>query len=484
MVAKNKSIKVNMILNAIKGLMSIFFPLISFPYVSKVLGVDNIGRYNFANSIISYFILLAGLGINTYAIREGARLREKENEFKQFANEMFSINILSTIISYVLFALLLIIVPKFQCYKTLLIILSLQIIFKTIGIEWIYSIYEDYAYITLRSIIFQIISLILLFVLVRNENSVNMYAVITGISAVGSNVLNYFHAKKYCKVNFEWKIDWNKHLKPIMVLFAMSVTVTIYVSSDTTILGFLCDDYTVGVYSVSVKIYSIVKTVLSSVLVVSIPRLSALLGTNDKKKFNFVASDIYKTLLTVVIPAIVGIILLRNQIVLLLSDVTYISASSSLLLLSVALFFCLGAWFWGQCILVPMKMEGTVFKITVVSALVNIGLNFVLIPIWKENAAALTTVIAEAISFIWCWYKGNKIVKLEGTIKSLLKIVIGCLGIIVASCVCAKFFKNGNLYMMATIITSMIIYGVIEIVLKNEALYGIITIAKKKIGKK
>lgn len=212
--------------------------------------------------------------------------------------------------------------------------------------------------------------------------------------------------------------------------------------------------------------------------------LSALLGTNDKKKFNFVASDIYKTLLTVVIPAIVGIILLRNQIVLLLSDVTYISASSSLLLLSVALFFCLGAWFWGQCILVPMKMEGTVFKITVVSALVNIGLNFVLIPIWKENAAALTTVIAEAISFIWCWYKGNKIVKLEGTIKSLLKIVIGCLGIIVASCVCAKFFKNGNLYMMATIITSMIIYGVIEIVLKNEALYGIITIAKKKIGKK
>ena len=158
MVVKNKSIKVNMILNAIKGLMSIFFPLISFPYVSKVLGVDNIGRYNFANSIISYFVLFAGLGINTYAIREGARLREKENEFRQFANEMFSINILSTIMSYVLFALLLIIVPKFQEYKTLLIILSLQIIFKTIGIEWIYSIYEDYAYITLRSIVFQVIS--------------------------------------------------------------------------------------------------------------------------------------------------------------------------------------------------------------------------------------------------------------------------------------------------------------------------------------
>lgn len=484
MVVKNKSIKVNMILNAIKGLMSIFFPLISFPYVSKVLGVDNIGRYNFANSIISYFVLFAGLGINTYAIREGARLREKENEFRQFANEMFSINILSTIMSYVLFALLLIIVPKFQEYKTLLIILSLQIIFKTIGIEWIYSIYEDYAYITLRSIVFQVISLILLFVLVRDENSVNMYAAITVISAVGSNVLNYFHAKKYCKVGFGWKIDWEKHLKPIMVLFAMSVTVTIYVSSDTTILGFLCDDYTVGVYSVSVKIYSIVKTVLSSVLVVSIPRLSALLGINDRTEFNFVASDIYKTLLTVVIPAIVGIILLRKPIVLLLSDVTYISASSSLLLLSIALFFCLGAWFWGQCILVPMQMEETVFKVTVVSAIVNIGLNFVLIPIWKENAAALTTVIAEAISFVWCWYKGSKIVKLEGTIKSLLKIAVGCIGIIAVSLGCGKIFGSGNLYMIVTIIVSVVVYGVIEIILKNEALYGIIGIVKKKVGRK
>ena len=484
MVVKNKSIKVNMMLNAIKGLMSIFFPLISFPYVSKALGVDNIGRYNFANSIISYFVLLAGLGINTYAIREGARLREKENEFRQFANEMFSINILSTILSYVLFALLLIIVPKFQEYKTLLIILSLQIIFKTIGIEWIYSIYEDYAYITLRSIVFQVISLILLFVLVRNENSVNMYAAITVISAVGSNVLNYFHAKKYCKVDFRWKIDWKKHLKPIMVLFAMSVTVTIYVSSDTTILGFLCNDYTVGIYSVSVKIYSIVKTVLSSVLVVSIPRLSALLGTNDRKEFNFVASDIYKTLLTVVIPAIIGILLLRKPIVLLLSDATYISASSSLLLLSIALFFCLGAWFWGQCILVPMQMEETVFKVTVVSAIVNIGLNFILIPIWKENAAALTTIIAEAISFIWCWYKGSKIVKLEGTIKSLLKISVGCIGIIAVSLGCGKIFESENLYMIVTIIVSVVAYGVIEIILKNEALYGIIGIVKKKMGRK
>ena len=129
-------------------------------------------------------------------------------------------------------------------------------------------------------------------------------------------------------------------------------------------------------------------------------------------------------------------------------------------------------------------MEETVFKVTVVSAIVNIGLNFVLIPIWKENAAALTTVIAEAISFVWCWYKGSKIVKLEGTIKSLLKIAVGCIGIIAVSLGCGKIFGNGNLYMIVTIIVSVVVYGVIEIILKNEALYGIIGIVKKKMGRK
>ena len=169
---KEKSLKINMILNAIKGIMSIVFPLISFPYVSKILGVENIGKYNFSNSIINYVVLFAGLGIATYAIREGARLRNKKEEIEKFSSEMFSINIISTVVAYIGLFILLIIVPKFHEYTSLLIILSLQVIFKTIGIEWIYSIYEDYAYITLRSIIFQVLSLILLFLFVKTQNDV------------------------------------------------------------------------------------------------------------------------------------------------------------------------------------------------------------------------------------------------------------------------------------------------------------------------
>ena len=476
---REKSLKLNMILNAIKGIMSIVFPLISFPYVSKILGVENIGKYNFANSIINYVVLFAGLGISTYAIREGARIRNNMGELRTFAGEMFSINVISTIVAYIGLFILLIIVPKFHEYTSILLILSLQVVFKTIGIEWIYSIYEDYAYITIRSIIFQALSLVLLFLLVKTQNDVNRYAAITVLSSVGSNILNYIHARKYCKVSLTIKINWKKHIKPILVLFAMSLTVTLYVSSDTTMLGLLCNDYTVGIYSVSTKIYSIVKTVLSSVLVVSIPRLSSLIGESKGDEFNEVASDIYRTLLTLVLPAITGLIVLRKQIILILADNTYIRAESSLMLLSIALLFCLGAWFWGQCILVPLKKENIVFKATIVSAIVNVVLNLVLIKTWKENAAAFTTILAEAISLFWCSYFAHRYTKLTKIVSTTIKSLIGCLVIVGVAVLGSMIISSDIAYICFTVGFSVLLYGATEVFLKNEAIWSILRSLKK-----
>lgn len=480
MELKRKSLKLNMVLNAIKGLMGIVFPLITFPYISSTLGVENLGRYNFANSIISYFVLFAGLGINTYAIREGARIREKHNKIEHFSKEILSINFCSTALSYIVFFFLLLMIPKLYDYKILLIIFSLQIMFKTIGVEWIYSIYEDYIYITIRSIAFQVISLILLLLLVKNENHLNIYAMITVFSGVGSNVLNYVHSRKYCKVSIVRHIKWKKHLKPIIILFATSATVTLYVSSDVTILGFLCDDYTVGIYSVSIKVYSIIKTMLSSILVVSVPRLSALLGEDDKISFNATADDIYKTLITLVLPVIVGIIVLKKEIVLLLSSEEYLSATSALALLSVALFFCMGAWFWGQCILVPFKMENTLFKVTIVSALVNIILNFALIPLWKENAAAITTIIAECISFVWCSIVGRKQLLVNGLMQHYLKVIFGCFGIAGVGLIVHMFEFSNCMSVLLIIAVSVVLYVFIEIGLNNESVKNVIHLMIKK----
>lgn len=473
-----------MALNSVKGLMGILFPLIAFPYSSKVLGVDAIGAYNFANSVISYLMLIAGLGVSTYAIREGAKYRDNESKFCKFANEIFSINILSTVLSYIIFSILFFNISKLEKYRLLLIILSFQIIFKTLGVDWIYAIYEDFLYITVRSILFQISALIALFIFVHTPKDIYTYCGITVVSSVGANILNFFHVRKYCKVHFITDMMLKKHLKPIIILFAMSVTVTVYVSSDITVLGFLKDNYTVGIYAVSSKIYTILKTLLSSVLVVSIPRLSLFWGKGKFKEFCVTAERIYKTLLTFILPTVVGLFILDEQIILIVSNETFIDAVSSLRLLGVAMIFCMCAYFWAQCILVPIGKEKIVFKATLISAIFNVVFNLILIPFGAERAAALTTIIAEGIVFFWCMHYGKREIKLHSMFKIQVKIMVGCILIVIISGWLQSLSLGLIPYVTLVIICSLFIYFLSQIVLKNEIVYEMFReVNKKKLRK-
>lgn len=470
---KKKSLELNMILNAIRGIMRIIFPLITFPYMSKVLGVEGVGKYNFSNSIVGYFVLLAGLGINTYAIREGAKFRDDRKKSNDFISEIFSLNIISTVLSYLILILILYVSKALHSYAILIIILSIQIGFTTIGVEWVYSIYEDYAYITLRSIIFQFVSLILLFALVHKPSDLYWYAFITVFSSVGSNVLNFIHSKKYCLINVTYKINWKKHIVPILILFATTITVKIYSNSDVTILGFICGDYEVGLYSVATKIYEVIKTILSSVIIVSIPRLAALVGKNQKK-FSETAKSVYMLLISIVMPTLTGIILLRKEIIIIIADKSYIQATTSLFILSVALLFSLLGWFWGQCILVPFNKEKIVFYASAVSAIVNIILNFILIPFWKQDAAAFTTLIAEFFQFIWCWYVGRNYLNQDKMNGCFVKTIIGCAVIVLIDIIIKK--NNIGMIMHCVILIPIAVfsYFIVEILLHNSAIIDIL----------
>lgn len=205
---KQKSLAMNAFLNSFRSVMNIIFPLITFPYVSRILTVEGMGIYNFSSSIVNYFMLIAALGISTYAIREGAKYRTDKSKITQFSSEMFTINLCSTVLAYLLLFLCLIVFSKLRNYTICILIFSLQIFFTTIGTEWIYQIYEDYSYITVRSIIFQIISIILLFTFVKGPDDYLNYAGITVFSAVGSNILNFIHARKYCNIHIVFHINW------------------------------------------------------------------------------------------------------------------------------------------------------------------------------------------------------------------------------------------------------------------------------------
>lgn len=469
-----KSLQKNAFLNGFKNVLNLLFPLITFPYVSKILSVEGIGQYNFAQAAVSYFSLIAGLGISSYAIREGAKYRENKKEFNVFASEVLLCNVISTIVAYLLLALCMIFVGKLKAYAALIWVFSIQIVFSTIGIEWLYSIYEEYEYITIRSIAFKIISIVLIFVFVRNSDDTINYAAITVFASAGSNALNLLHSKDYFRIVRVHIKGCVKHLKPILIIFASNIAIMIYVYSDTTMLGFMQTDYEVGIYSVSVKIYNIVKNLLSSVLIVSIPRLSMYYGSGKIKEFESTAQKVYDSITALVLPAVIGLLCVSEQVVLVISGEAYISAQSSLRILCIALLFCIYGWFFSQCVLLPAKKEKTILIATCVSAAVNIGLNFYLIPIWKENAAAFTTFVAEFIMFFVCVKCGLNIVRIKLLNKNMIGVLTGCVGIVCVCRVALSFNYGAAIQLISAVVTSGIVYGLILILFRNEIAWTIL----------
>ena len=159
---KQKSLKKNSILNVIKTLSSIIFPLITFPYISRVLLPTNVGKVNFGSSFISYFSMIASLGITTYAIRECSAVSNDKEKLGKKSSEIFSINICTTIVAYLLLAITLMTFRKLDVYRTLIIIQSTSILFMTLGADWLNTAMEDFKYITIRTLAFQVLSLILI----------------------------------------------------------------------------------------------------------------------------------------------------------------------------------------------------------------------------------------------------------------------------------------------------------------------------------
>ncbi len=141
---KQKSLKKNAILNTIKTLMSLIFPFITFPYASRILLLEGLGKVNFALSIISYFAIISSLGIENYGIREVAKLRDDNIQLSQFSKEIFFINMVSTVVAYILLFVAISLVPKFREYKTLLYVTSATILFTMLGMNWLYSVLVRY----------------------------------------------------------------------------------------------------------------------------------------------------------------------------------------------------------------------------------------------------------------------------------------------------------------------------------------------------
>lgn len=473
-----RSVKTNAILNIIKQCCNIVFPLITYPYVSRIIGASSLGRYSFADSIMQYAIILATLGVSGYAIREGARVREDKVKINQFANEILSINVLSLIISCIFLVILVISIERVRKEYILLLILSINMFTTVFGRDWINSIYEDFVYITLRYIIFQVVSIILMFILVKNPDDVYKYAFVVVIGTAGAQIANIIHTLRIVPISIRFNSGLRKHIKPILFMFCISVASIIYINSDITILGFLRSKDEVGTYYLVGKIYTIIKALMNAVIMVSIPRLSYYLGNNDRPQYNSLLNSLKNYLYTLLIPSITGLFMLSENVLKILGGHEYLGGITAFRTLCGAMLFAVFGSFYAHGVLIPNRKESVFFLATIISALANIGLNFVFIPYMGISGAAVTTLLSEIIVVGICYsnarglYKSKKMNVLPSVIAGSISVVFSCLFIRMLKLNCIA-------ETVVSILVSVFVYTVVTILLKNEIVLSIV----KKIRK-
>lgn len=467
-------------MNVMLTMSSFIFPLITFPYISRILLPIGTGKVSFATSIVTYFSMFAQLGIPTYGIRACARVRDSREELTRTAQELLSINLIMSVISYAVLFILVLTVPRFRAEKNLYVILSFTIILTAIGMEWLYKALEQYTYITIRSVIFKFIALIAMFLLVHDQKDYVVYGGITIFAASASNILNLLNAHKYIDLKPIGNYNFKRHMKPILIFFAMSCATTIYTNLDTVMLGFMSTDVDVGYYNAAVKIKVILVSIVTSLGTVLLPRASYYIQQGKLKEFRKITEKALNFVVLLAMPLMLYFIYYAKEGIYFLSGSAYSGSIVPMQVIMPTLLLIGITNILGIQILVPMGREKVVLYSEIVGAIVDVIINALLIPQYASTGAAIGTLIAEFAVFL-VQFVALK-VEVKDAFRSIhYRRIIIALIFSSVGCLWIKYFLEG--YFKILVLSSILffgIYGVVLLIFREEMVIEIVNIVIKK----
>lgn len=479
-----KSLKINAIFSFVKAFMNLAFPIITFPYASRILLPDGIGKVNFINSVVQYFIMFAELGIASYSIREASKIRKDDIAFTKFSKEIFTINIISTIFAYCLLFISIFASKLLFEYRILIILCSVKILFTTLGMDWMYAAKEEFKYITIRTIFFQLISLIYLFLFVKDSSDIIEYTIFGILSSTGSNICNFIYSRKFINWKYKVKLEFKKHLKPIFILFGTTLAISVYTILDSTMLGFLVGNESVGIYTAATKINKMLITLIASLNIILLPRLSFYAESN-KDDYIKTLKKSYNYIIMISLPLFVGLCVLSEPLTYVFCGKSFENAIIPMQLMSpIILIISLGSFF-SQQIFIPNRKDKYAFYPVVVGSIVNVVINFLLIPKYKAIGAAIATLFAEATVTTIKFFLGKKI--LINTNFFYEKIYHYILATLIMGI--SLFFINQTLSptiisLIVELFIGIIIYFTILIIFRNNYIIELFNDINKKLRKK
>ena len=424
-----QSVKVNYILNLINTGTQMLFPLITFPYVCRVIEADGIGQINFFQSIISYISLFTCLGIPMYAIREIARNRSDVVQMNRTAMEILLLHSMLTLVGYAIVAILCLTVPQIQVNIPLFLILSLTIFFTAIGCEWFYQGIEDFKYITIRGLIIKTVSVVLLFIFVKSKTDLLYYGCYTVFGVLGGNIFNFFRLRKYIhreNIIFS-ELHIKRHIKPVLKVFSFSVVTSIYLQLNTVLLGFLKNALAVGYFAAATKVMQMLLTMSACLGSVMMPRASHLIAENKEDEFSRLIQKSYDFTLAIALPMTIGLIFCAPSLITALCGVKFEhSILPSQIIAPIILMVAISNVF-GIQVLFPKGKINIVTLSCGIGAVADLILNLCLIPFFSYIGTSIAYLGAEVATTVSMYFIGRKYIPIIYFKKSHLTYALGCI---------------------------------------------------------
>lgn len=500
-----ENIRVNVVVNLIRTLVLTLLSFITFPWVCRYLGDSVLGEYTWALTFVSYFLILAKIGIPNLALRECVKVRDNKELLSNKAQMFFLLQLVTTLISFALMCILVFSIPSLRDTKELIFILSINFLAGAFSFEWIYIALEKQFYMSVRSIVVLTISAILIIIFVTTPNDVYIYSFATILVTVVTTICNLAYIRRYISFEKTMPYNYKEIVKPLAVISMVAVTLSLYNQTDTFILGFIDPTKSeVGSYSVGIKGIDIVIGVLANLSTVFNPRSNYYYQMEDKRFFNNLNRYSMNIALFIIIPAIMLMSVLSVTICALISgnyDLTNNTgefANSYLVLIILALMmltYSIGEMIYGN-ILIPMKKEKYYLYAIAGGAILNIGLSILFgFFIFKNNPSvgvAIGTTLTDLLVLIYLLSISWKYSSRAIFNKNTLKLAISGVVMLVITLLVYKPILNGLntvlspswamvLQLGIVFIIGAIIYIGMCLILKEDLIYSFIRKKPKEI---
>lgn len=465
--------KKNFIYNIIYQILILILPLITVPYVSRILGADGVGIYSYTYSIAYYFMIIAMLGLNNYGNRTIAKVRDNK---EKLSKEFFSIYALQLITSTIMIIAYFLYVILFDNkYKLIALIQIMYVISSMFDINWFFFGIEKFKLTITRNTIIKVLSLILIFLFVKTPNDIWKYTSILAGSTLLSNVVLFSFLHKYVKFTKVSKKDIFKHFKPNLIMFLPVIAVSIYKIMDKIMLGILSTVTEVGYYENAEKITQVPLTIITALGTVMLPRVSNMLSNNKEEEVKQIIGKTMPFILFLAFPMVLGICAISKDFSLIFFGNKFEKSGYLIQLLSITIIFLS----WGNVVrtqyLIPKEKDKEYVISAFLGAIVNFIMNCIFIPKYASIGACIGTIAAEFIvMFYQSWVVRNELSLKEYMLNSLgffIKAIIMFIIIMLLG----KQIKNNDLL---RIVVQVSIGGIVYMLLNFKYIYDILGLNK------